>query len=245
MWSLLRTRRWIAFTALVVFAIVGFGLLSNWQWHRAEDRRTERLALNAVIDEQPVTLSAAMAEPVEWEPVLATGRYVPGATWLIRQRPLDGANGFWVVSLLSTSDGDVWINRGWIPSGSAATAVVEPPPAPVGTVTVQGRLRWTETSPEPLPTDLPAGQASSLDPAVWGRGTSAFYLEATASTPTEADLTPLPAPEIDEGRNISYAVQWIIFAVVAVVGWYFFLRREAREDEALLDASSVNPSGSE
>ena len=35
-------------------------------------------------------------------------------------------------------------------------------------------------------------------------------------------------PVIDEGRNISYAVQWILFALVALAGWFFFLRREAR-----------------
>lgn len=28
--------------------------------------------------------------------------------------------------------------------------------------------------------------------------------------------------------NISYAVQWILFALVAFAGWFFFLRREAR-----------------
>jgi len=32
---------------------------------------------------------------------------------------------------------------------------------------------------------------------------------------------------VDEGRNISYAVQWLIFAAVALVGWWAFLRRES------------------
>jgi cytochrome oxidase assembly protein ShyY1 len=39
-------------------------------------------------------------------------------------------------------------------------------------------------------------------------------------------------PTIDEGRNISYAIQWLIFATVAIAGWFVFLRREAREDRA-------------
>lgn len=43
-------------------------------------------------------------------------------------------------------------------------------------------------------------------------------------------------PEVDEGRNISYAVQWLLFAVIAVAGWFYFLRREAREDEARQEA---------
>jgi cytochrome oxidase assembly protein ShyY1 len=41
-------------------------------------------------------------------------------------------------------------------------------------------------------------------------------------------LVIVPLPQIDEGQNISYAVQWILFALVAMVGWFVFLRREAR-----------------
>lgn len=232
MWSLLRTRRWIAFSLLVVLAIVGFGLLSRWQWQRAEDRRTERLALDAVATADPTTLTAAVTDPIEWQPVTVTGIYAPEQTWLIRQRPLDGANGFWVVSLLSTNTGDVWVNRGWTPSGASATAAVEAPAPPTGTVTLTGRLRLAETAPNPLPTDLPDGQAPALDPAVWAVGEPGIYLEMTSSRPADPDITTLPAPVIDEGRNISYAVQWVIFALVALVGWFFFLRREAGEDAA-------------
>lgn len=232
MWSLLRTRRWIAFTLLVILAIIGFGLLSRWQWQRAEDRRTERLALDAVATAEPTSLIAALADPIEWEPVTVTGIYTPNDTWLIRQRPLDGANGLWVVSLLRTDAGDVWINRGWIPSGASATAVVAAPQPPEGTVTVTGRLRWAEAAPSPLPTDLPEGQAPALAPSAWGVGEPDVYIEATSSRPADADVTALPAPVIDEGRNFSYAVQWVIFAVIALVGWFYFLRREAREDAA-------------
>ena len=51
-WPLLRTRRWIGFTAVVVLAIVAFGLLSAWQWSRAEERRAERSALEASVAER-------------------------------------------------------------------------------------------------------------------------------------------------------------------------------------------------
>jgi len=239
MGSLLRTRRWIAFSLLVIIAILGFGLLSRWQWQRADDRRSERLAFDAVATAQVTPLADALEQPVEWEPVVATGTYAEGATRLIRQRPLDGANGFWVVSLLSTPDADVWVNRGWIPSGASATSAVTPPAPPAGEVSVEGRLRWIETAPSPLPTDLPDGQAPALDPSAWERGSTAFYVEATASDPADPEVTKLPAPEIDEGRNISYAVQWVIFAVIALVGWFYFLRREAREDAAARESADT------
>ena len=38
-WPLLRTRRWLAFTGVVIATIVAFGLLSHWQWARADVRR--------------------------------------------------------------------------------------------------------------------------------------------------------------------------------------------------------------
>ena len=44
-WSLLRTRRWLGFTALVVVSIVAFGLLSPWQLQRADVKREQRIEL--------------------------------------------------------------------------------------------------------------------------------------------------------------------------------------------------------
>jgi cytochrome oxidase assembly protein ShyY1 len=52
----------------------------------------------------------------------------------------------------------------------------------------------------------------------------------TESVPEQDGLIPLSLPEVNEGQNISYAVQWLLFAGVAMAGWFFFLRREARED---------------
>ena len=45
------------------------------------------------------------------------------------------------------------------------------------------------------------------------------------------DPEPVPAPTLDEGPHLSYAVQWFIFTTVAVVGYPLILRRRARELE--------------
>ena len=55
-----------------------------------------------------------------------------------------------------------------------------------------------------------------------------WYLQQTASEPTDP-VVLVPLPEPDDLQNISYAVQWLLFAAVAIGGWYFFLRREAKE----------------
>lgn len=228
MWSLLRSGRWIAFTLLVITAIVAFGLLSRWQWSRAEEHRTQRLELLAESQAAPVSWSEAMQHPSEWMPVTVTGRYAPDSTVLVRQRPLNGSNGFWVASKLIANGSAVWVLRGWTPVSGAATQAQAAPAPPMGDVTVTGRLRPDEPLPQPVPTDLPAGQVPVINVFSLG-STDGYYLERVTSSPADS-VTPLPPPEVDEGRNISYAVQWILFAVVAIVGWFFFLRREAAED---------------
>ena len=232
MWSLLRTPRWIAFTALVLAAIVAFGLLSRWQWARAEERRTDRVELQTETSTDPTSWSIAVESGQEWRPVTLVGTFEADGTVLIRQRPLDGRNGFWVATPLRQPDGSrVWINRGWIAAEGGATATQAAPEPPAGDVTVAGWLRTAEVTPSPAPTDLPDGQAAALDPTMLDAGSQpSFYVQMRVSSPADADVTPVPVPVIDEGRNISYAIQWLLFAAVAIAGWLFFLRREARDD---------------
>lgn len=217
---------------LVLAAIIAFGLLSRWQWARAEERRADRIELQAETAEPPVGWTTATSDPIEWRPVTLSGTYDSSATVLIRQRPLDGRNGFWVATPLRQMDGTrVWVNRGWVPVEGTATAEQPAPTPPDGDVSITGWLRVGERTPDPAPTDLPRGQASAVDPVAFdGDGAPALYVQMESSVPVDASVTPIPVPVIDEGRNVSYAIQWLLFAAVAIGGWLFFLRREARED---------------
>lgn len=235
--SLLKTRRWIAFTLLVVVAITAFGLLSRWQWQRAEVERTAREAWATEAAAAPVSLEEALAQPREWTPVRVSGRFDPDSTVLVRQRPLDGRNGFWVATALDTEQGRVWVVRGWIPATGTATGTVTPPSPPAGQVILDARVRLADAADAEEPTDLPSGQVSSLVPTRLGADVTTAYLEAVLSEPSDPEITRLPAPAIDETQNISYALQWMVFAVIAIAGWWFFLRREAREDRARQEAT--------
>jgi cytochrome oxidase assembly protein ShyY1 len=96
----------------------------------------------------------------------------------------------------------------------------------------------SEDAGAPEPTDLPEGQVSGLVPARLGADVTDIYLEVAASEPQDPQLTRLPAPVIDETQNISYALQWMVFAAVALTGWWYFLRREAREDREARDSAT-------
>jgi cytochrome oxidase assembly protein ShyY1 len=119
-WPLLRSRRWLGFTAVVIGAIVAFGLLSHWQWLRADDRRAERVALQSALASAPAPLESidlstgALPDDV-WRAVTARGTYLGDAQVVVRKRPLDARNGFWLMTPLQTDAGPVvWVNRGWL-----------------------------------------------------------------------------------------------------------------------------------
>ena len=234
MLPLLRTRRWLGFTALVVFAIAAFGLLSAWQWSRAEQHRVERLELLAaqsrVATALPVNDDLHTLAP--WQHVTLTGTFRPHSTVLARLRYHEGRHGFWVLGALDLADGrTVWVSRGWIPADGPATSVPASPDLPVGEVTLIGAWQSYEDVPADRQSGMPAGMVAGIEPRVLSEATTIDsdipgYVQAVR--PDDPALQPVVAPQVDEGRNISYAVQWLLFAVVAVIGWWTFLRREAQ-----------------
>jgi len=227
MLAALRTRRWQGFTVVVLVAIIGFGFLSRWQWQRAEEKRVAQQA-QTLAEQTPVVPKADETLP-EFTAVTLTGQYVTDSVRFVRQRPLEGRNGFWVLQLLQTEFGDFWVLRGWVPAG-ARTDTTPDVPSPPGQVTVDGFVR-------PLPNGdaltnrggLPAGQVTDIASAQLPRpGDAPWYVQAQQSVP-EDTVTIVPVTRPDELQNVSYAVQWLLFAAVAVGGWFYFLRREAKE----------------
>jgi cytochrome oxidase assembly protein ShyY1 len=239
MWSLLRTRRWLGFTAVVIGAVIAFGLLSHWQWSRADEKRNQRVELQEALASTPAQISSltlrgdAVTGPDEWRSVATSGTYLPGTQVVVRKRPLDTRNGFWVMTALQQADGSaIWVNRGWLPAGKDALSTPPVPAPPTGVVAISGYLRGFEESDAGASIGLPVGQiaapaAELLPQADLGlRG----YVQLASSDPAQQGLVVLPVPAVDEVQNISYAVQWLLFAGVAIGGWFFFLRREALED---------------
>jgi cytochrome oxidase assembly protein ShyY1 len=249
---LLRTRRWLGFTAVVVGAIVAFGLLSAWQWSRADDRRQERLVLQSALASEPapvesIDLSAGASAADVWRAVTARGVYLGDTQVVVRKRPLDARNGFWLMTPLQTDAGPVvWVNRGWMPAGIDALSTPPLPEPPGGEVVVTGYLRaFDEASPR-ANDGLPPGQVAAPAPALLPAAGDALpaYIQLSESAPEQEGLVTLPLPEIDENRNISYAVQWLLFAAVAIGGWFFFIRREAKEDAAATADAQASPAPS-
>ncbi len=194
------------------------------------------MELQAAIDRDPVsvdTLDLSDLEDGQWRAVTATGVYTPEMSALVRKRPLDARNGFWLMTALRLEDGrTIWVNRGWLPAGQDALSSPDLPEPPPGQVTVSGYLRAFEDVDPDANAGLPAGQVAAPAAALLPSAPDAVpaYIQLATSDPEQEGLVTLPLPDIDEGRNISYAIQWLLFAAVAMAGWYFFLQREAKED---------------
>lgn len=230
--TLLRPR-WIVLTLAVVLLVVVFLNLAAWQWHRHEDRRAVNEQVLSHEDETPRPVDRVtapdrpMARTDEYTPVRVRGTYDVRHQLLVRYRAsVGGEPGFEVlVPLVTESGAALLVNRGWIPRGDSQ-ALPTPPPPPSGEVTVTGRMRVSESGEAKLGPktadvryiDVPT-IAESLPYPVYGG-----FAELTDQVPAPGGSpVPLPMPEVDDGPHLSYAVQWCLFALIAVIGWLFLL----------------------
>jgi cytochrome oxidase assembly protein ShyY1 len=249
--ALLRQRRWLGFTLLAVFFVLLFARLSVWQVSRLHERQRENDVARAHLAAAPMSLAEltalatsdrSFATDQQWRAVRVTGHWDPANQVLVRNRPSDsGDNGYEVVTPLLPDGGGrgVLVDRGWIPTGSTPAAPDSVPAPQSGEVTVVARL---EPSDPARPTEgLPPGQLSSLSTSDLSRGDGYpvldGYLRLTSESPAPDSAPAMHAdPVLDDGPHLSYAVQWVLFALVAVGGWWTFLRREAEEATATEDA---------
>jgi cytochrome oxidase assembly protein ShyY1 len=253
--EILRQRRWLGFTAFVLAMLVLCVLLARWQWHRYQFRLGENDRLDAALSAPAVpveelldaapggTTAPPLPNDLQWRTVTATGTFDAAGESAVRRRPQDGRNGFWIVTPLVTDTGVLLVNRGWAPAGSDATTAPDVAAPPAGPVTVTGRLRPAEVSE---PTDAPPpGQAWAADPQVLIAPADTLrynaYVELSGSTPAaNAGLTSLPVPGHRGLNNLVYSVQWLLFGLVGLVGWWRLIRGEGRRTEGS-DAVTRDP----
>lgn len=246
MFKFLLQPKWIAVTLFCLIALPAFQALSNWQWHRLDQRHVYNKLILAEIAKPEVPIldlvdhgssPLALLEEAQWRTVEATGVWVPSDQVLVRKKSLESDLGLWVVTPLQLADGTIiMVNRGWT---AAANSAVDSPvvtDTPAGQVEVLGRVRDVQQRKKPAPTDLPDGQVDQIVPLeiVDSPNTlSNVYLEMTASRPESRsnDIRELPAPEITEGPHRSYAVQWIFFEIMTVIGWVVLVRNEVLEQK--------------
>ncbi|MBN9607019.1 MAG: SURF1 family protein [Actinomycetales bacterium] len=231
-------RRWGGYLAFVVLFSVACGLLSWWQWARRAEAIENVQRIEANYDADPVPLTELLPDPdawdpaVEWRPVTVEGRYLADETLLVRSRPFQGQPGFEVLVPLQLDDGRVFlVDRGWMVAGDDSLDPADPVPAPpAGEVTAVARLKPEE--PQIPGRSAPPGQLATIHLSdayaqLAETGWSAAYGLLDSEDPAAATRpTPALRPEEDEGPHLSYALQWILFALIAITGLVWAIRRE-------------------
>lgn len=239
-WRFTLHRRWFAYLGVaIVFAIVCVAL-SEWQFARKEVKAIEVARISQNYDATAVPLADLVPEidgfdeDYRWRSVTLTGTYLPDEQLLVRNRPMKQQAGFEVLTPLQLADGSVFIiDRGWLPNGDTADAPNTVPAAPTGEVTVVARLKNSEATIRGR--GAPAGQVATInlpqvadliDAPVY---TGAYGLMVTEDPgPTDARPTPALRPEADTGPHLSYAIQWIIFALMGFAFLAYAIREEYR-----------------
>lgn len=238
-WQFAFGRRWISYLVLaLVFAAACIGL-SRWQVSRLDEARTANRLIDSNFHATPVSLESALpslnsySAEQQWKQVTASGRYLVENSILVRNRPMNGQPGFEMLSPLQLDDGRVFVvDRGYLPTGSAQDRPDSIPAPPSGPVTVTARLQAGEprlagrndTARELATINLPDVQQRI------GKATFTGAYGLLVSETPAASIRPVASkePQLDEGLHISYAIQWVIFAIMGLFGLWYAMRQEYR-----------------
>src|SRR5919106_1586960 len=236
MLQMLRQPKWIVATVFVLVAVAVFIRLGFWQLDRLEQRRMLNATGEERIEAEPVNLATLLAdaegdfESFEFRRAFVRGTYDLSGEVLIRSQVHLGQAGFHVITpLVVDDDWAVLVNRGWVPMGMDTPPVDARPET--GHQRVEGWVRLTQTRPTLGPEDAPGDQKifNRVDVGRIGEQTSHTLAPVHIVAIGEGDDLPIPVdlPEFDEqGPHLAYAIQWFGFAAVALIGFFFLIRRK-------------------
>ena len=226
--NLLRPR-WIILTFLLAILIYLFIELSGWQfdrYHQRIDRNKDFITAVAGVP-IPIENVSQLNNLKQWGKVSLSGQYLDAESKLVRKRYLKNSLGFWVLTPFQLANKEILlVNRGWIPSANSSTSELAIPNSPTQQVLIEGYLQPMEKF-KANPADLPSNQINDINIEKFqGNIYPNYYIQLGKSNPAEKDIGIIYLPEVSNGPHLSYAIQWILFALLLPIGWYVLLKNE-------------------
>lgn len=238
--------RWWLFGLIAVAMAVGMVFLGIWQMHRYELRSSYNSRAASAKTAAPVPVTSVLhvgrqpGQDAEFTRVRMTGRYDPAHQMLVRNRSVGDSVGYEVLVPLRLPNGvAVLVDRGWLPpAGDSPVAEPKVPATPTGTVTVVGQVRLPESGAGPVTWRNGHVEVRRIDPAtlstVLPYRTYGGYVTLTSQKPAAAkQFVAIPIGHQNAAMNLSYIVQWWMFSGIALVGFVFLVRWEARKRAGL------------
>lgn len=223
--------KWVLLTIVIGFLIFLFIRLSDWQFDRYNQRilNNETTSLSLLAEPKLLENVDQLNELIDWQRVSVNGSFIDKESRLIRRQYLESNLGFYVITpFVTDTQLKILINRGWIPIGESASVVQNIPPAPTGNIKITGHIQSYDKS-KINPSDLPENQMNFLQSSYFNDlSDTNKYIQLDSSNLFESDVIPIPLPVISNGPHLSYAIQWILFALLLPIGWYVLLKNEQK-----------------
>jgi surfeit locus 1 family protein len=215
------------FIVVVVCARLGF-----WQLDRLEQKQERNAAAHARAAQPHVRLGSAARDTAGmiFRRAIVTGVYDDAHTIIVAGRSFRGTPGVYVLTPLRVGGSAVFINRGFTPSADAAHVDIaklrEPAPD-----SLEGLIMYLGQDENPVARDRAFKRIWYRPSIAQLRAQSPYpvasYVVQLLPAPGAPESpTRLPAPALDEGPHLGYAIQWFSFALIFVIGWAVLVFRK-------------------
>lgn len=229
-------KRALFVVTVLAVAITAVGL-GRWQLRRLTDRRASNAVLLAARERPPLELTSTTTAgtPIDsGRRIVARGSFEPGDQIVLRGRVQNDGPGLQIVTPFVLDGGGVlWVVRGFVASPDAVTPPDTIPAPAAGSVTITGlalAVPVTSDSGAPLRHNglttwqrLDRGTLARLKP-----GSLPVYLLLAGDSTGPGRLVTIPAPELNDGPHLSYAVQWFGIALAVLTFAVIVLWRDGR-----------------
>jgi surfeit locus 1 family protein len=244
-------RRWWWVTLLVALLAGAFVRLGVWQLDRLEQRRAANTGLEQALAAPPIDLNRAVLteDSSAWanHSVVATGQYDYDQQLILKLQSWQGRPGVHLVTplVLTREQGSggaggqakrmaVLVDRGWIPDEEVGNGDLVQFAQP-GETTVAGYIALSQTMlRQPDSVSAPRGaereifrvNVNAIAPTVPYELLPFYVIE----TPPAGETTTLPynqprQVDLSEGPHLSYAIQWFLFSLILVGGYFAYVNR--------------------
>ena len=233
-------RLWVRWALLVVF-VAAFGAvfvaLGQWQLDRLDQRQARNAATSANLQAPVRPYEEVFTRPItdadQWQRVLARGTFDADHQFVVRYRRSADTEGYQVVTPLRTPTGTVLVDRGFVALPRSTPIPQVAPAPPGGPVSVVGYVRRNENgrrgAVDPARGQVRLINSDALAAALPYPVANGYLSAVSINPPQPGGFRPATAPEPSEGPHFWYAVQWFLFAGIAVLGIVVFIRADLRD----------------
>jgi cytochrome oxidase assembly protein ShyY1 len=219
----MRVVKEVAITILALLLIYLCSIAALWQFHKGENRTRENQKISQNISLPPAQvnhLADIEYSKNTWERFTIFGRFDEERMFLARDSYNNGEYGFEVFNRFSTPSGEkIWIDRGWVRApASASLAPQAPEPTHLSEV-ITIRLRNSQESKKV------GGSLYATSPVSGHNFPVTGYYGDLLDGRVNRPLTQIQLPDLTTGPHYAYSLQWLLFALVILVGRIELLRR--------------------